>query len=126
MGNRHRAASKDPDLGIVLGFGAGSPSRLTCMAWQKDLMLHSLNSYGIKSYEGRKGGPMSGWAKHNMNQYFRAHERDDDVDCMQLEVIYELRKDPSTAQITASYMAQAIQIMPNAMGFNGHANFNSY
>jgi hypothetical protein len=25
---------------------------------------------GIVAYEGKKGGPMSGWSKNNMNQLF--------------------------------------------------------
>lgn len=126
MGNRHRQISKDPSLGAVIGYGAGDPSRFTCELWQKDLLLHSLNLAGIKAYQGRKGGPMSGWSKSNMNQYFRLWEMDEEVHSFQLEIIYDLRKDAETAKITASYLAHAFMTLVRARGFTGVVKFGSY
>lgn len=126
MSNRHRQVCKDPSLGAVVGYGAGSPMRSTCEPWMKNLILKQLNDSGIVAYEGKSGGPMSGWSKANMNQYFRMWEKDTDVNSLQIEVVYDLRKDRDTANVTAMYLAQAIGVLGRATGYTGPSNFKVY
>lgn len=126
MSNRHRQISKDPDLDLVLGYGSGSPNSYTCEGWQKNFLLNSLNKAGIISYEGKKGGPMSGWSRNNMNQYFRKWELDSDVYSMQLEIIYDLRNEKDLALLTADYMAASIKDLSYAVTYNGPTNFKTY
>lgn len=126
MSNRHRQICKDQSLCAVVGYGAGSPMRTTCELWMKNLLLKQLNDLGIIAYEGKSGGPMSGWSKSNMNQYFRMWDKDAGVHSMQVELVYDLRKDRDTAQITASYLASAIRTLGRATGYTGPANFKVY
>jgi len=126
MANKHRSISQEPDLDMVLGYGAGSPNSYTCELWQKNFMLYQLNSSGIKSYEGRKGGVMSGWSRNNMNQYFRKWDQDNDVQSMQLEIIYELRKEKDLASLTADYLAIAMKKLTTTFNWSGNGNWNSY
>lgn len=126
MGNRHRQIAKDPDLALVLGYGSGSPNSYTCEHWQKNYILNSLNKAGIISYEGRKGGPMSGWSRNNMNQYFRKWELDSDVYSMQLEIVYDLRYEKDIALLTADYLGASIIDLTYAITYNGPTNFKTY
>lgn len=126
MSNKHRQISKEPNLGVVVGYGDGTPSRFTCELWHKNLLLRQLNDGGLVSLQGGRGGPMSGWSISNMNQYFRHWERDDDVQSMQMEIVYDLRRDRAIAEITAHYISMALKSLERASGYNGRDNFGSY
>jgi hypothetical protein len=126
MSSRHRKISKDPSLDVVVGYGAGNPSSLSCDAWQKNYFLHSLNMSGINAYEGKAGGQMSGWSRQNLNQYFRKWDYDANVSSMQVEIIYDLRKDKDLAEIAADYICMAIRDVMSASGFKGNSTFKSY
>ena len=126
MSNRHRKSANDPALDIVVGHGAGSPNSYTCELWQKDFMLHELNRSGIKAYEGKKGGSMSGWSRNNLNQYFRKWELEKSVNSMQLEVIYELRRERDLATLTADYLAVAMGKLLKAKSWSGNSKWPTY
>jgi hypothetical protein len=126
MGDKHRVISKDPKMDIVVGYGAGSPASHTCLLWQKDLLMYKLNEAHFKVYEGRKGGPMSGWARSNMNQYFRKWENNPDVFSMQLEIVRAIRFEKDLALLSADYIAEAIQDTTRAKSWNGSMTFPSY
>lgn len=126
MSNKHRSLSKDPKLDMVLGYGAGSPSSYTCELWHKDFILHELNSMGICTYEGKKGGVMSGWSRNNMNQYFRKWENDTDVNSMQIEIIYELRREKDLAYLTSDYMGIAIKKLCKTFSWGGTSQWKTY
>lgn len=126
MSNRHRSLANDPMLDIVVGYGAGSPNSYTCELWQKDFMLHELNRSGIKAYEGRKGGSMSGWSRNNLNQYFRKWEHEDAVNSMQIEIVYELRREKDMSSLTADYLAMAIGKLLKTQSWNGGTKWPTY
>jgi hypothetical protein len=126
MGNKHRKVPGNEDLDMVIGYGAGSPSSFSCDIWQKDLFLHFLNESGINAYEGGKGGPMSGWARSNMNQLFRKWYHQTNVKSMQIEIIHDLRKDKTAAIMTAEYLAIAMKDMLDTKGFNTSRQFKVY
>lgn len=116
MSDKHRKIVKD-EMDVVIGFGAGSPNSFTCALWKKNYLCHTLNNYGINSYEGSKGGPMSGWSRNNMNQLFRKWYPDSRVDSMQLEITHALRCDVSEATTTAERISLAIEEVYAAKNF---------
>ncbi len=96
-------------LDMIIGYGAGTPPSYSCEVWRKDLFIHLLSQAGITVWEGKPGGIMSGWSKNNMNQLFRKHYKDPSVQSIQVEIIRELRNDESMAELTAEYLATAMQ-----------------
>lgn len=108
MSDRHRDLCGDHTLDLVVGCGAGIPNRLTCDSWRKDLFINYLESEKITTYEGGKKSQMSGWSSDNMNQLFRNYYLDEKVQSMQIEIIYELRRDNDIAMITADYVADCM------------------
>lgn len=126
MGNKHRKIANDPNMDMVIGYGAGSPDSHSCQVWRKDLICHLLNEAGVHAYEGKKGGPMSGWARNNMNQLFRKWYPDPQVQSMQIEIIHELRATPDAAIITAEYIAAAVKDMLAVKSFSRTTSYNSY
>lgn len=112
MNNRHRIYSENPNLDLILGYGAGTPDSFSCKLETKNLMLHLLNELvNINSYEGASGGFMSGWSRNNMNQLFKKHYPDHRVESMQLEIIYELRKNKDSAIKVAESLSKCISNM---------------
>lgn len=126
MSNKHRQISKDSRLDIVVGYGAGNPSSLSCDLWQKNYFLHRLNQSGLNSYEGKAGGQMSGWSRQNLNQYFRKWDYDANVSSMQVEIIYDLRKDKDLAEITSDYISMCIKDILNTSSYNVNSVYKSY
>jgi hypothetical protein len=126
MSNKHRKISGDPNLDIVVGYGAGSPHSFTCEDWQKNFLISNLNQAGLRTYEGKKGGAMSGWSRNNMNQYFRKWEHDPLVSSFQLEIIYELRNEKDIAALTADYLAIAFKDLAKSRSFKGQVNWGCY
>lgn len=126
MSDRHREKVNDPNLDVVIGYGAGSPDSHTCDLWRKDLFITLLENNGMTVYEGKKGGQMSGWARNNMNQLFRKWYTDPAVQSMQIEITHELRADNDIAQLTAEYMAVAMKDMLGRTGYMGNTKHRQY
>lgn len=126
MSNKHRKIANDPNLDMVIGYGAGSPDSHTCSIWRKDLLCHLLNEAGVHTWEGKKGGPMSGWARSNMNQLFRKWYPDPQVQSMQIEIIHDLRSSSDAAIITAEYLATAVKDILAVKSFSPNKKVNSY
>lgn len=126
MSNKHRKLSGIPKLDIVVGYGAGSPHSYTCDLWRKDCMMHLLTEVGLVPAEGKKGGPMSGWARNNMNQLFRKWYHQQNVQGMQLEIIYDLRSDLEINLLASEYIALSIRSLLKANDFISHKEYPSY
>lgn len=99
-----------PQKGVdmVIGYGAGSPNSFTCSPWRKNLFYTLLGNENLNVYVGKTGGSYSGWARSNMNQWFRKHVHDSSVQSMQLELSRELRTDRGVAELTAEYLSTAM------------------
>lgn len=126
MANRHRIITQDHNLDMVVGFGAGSPNSFTTELWRKNAFIHFLSMAGIHAYEGAKNGPMSGWARNNMNQLFKKWYEEPDVHSMQIEIIHELRSDDDMAKITATYLGESMIKLLQATSFSSSHNIKSY
>lgn len=126
MSNKHRKLANDPNLSMVIGYGAGSPNSFSCKLWQKDLLLHLLDKNGIVAYEGKKGGLMSGWSRSNMNQLFRKWYNEEEVKSMQIEIIYDLRCNTVILQKTAAILSNVLCSMLRVGSFTGTKVYNNY
>jgi hypothetical protein len=100
------AAQKGVD--VVIGYGAGTPNSFSCTPWRKNLMYTMLENTQMDVFIGKAGGNYSGWARNNMNQYFRKHAYDTNVQSMQIELSRELRTDRGVSELTAEYLATAM------------------
>lgn len=125
MSDKHRSIVQD-DLDMVVGYGSGSPDSHSCELWRKDLFIHHLLASGLNVYEGKKGGPMSGWARNNMNQLFRKWYYDSHVHSMQVEIVHELREDKDIAAAVSEYLSVAIDDLLLAKGFQANGKYKSY
>lgn len=126
MSNKHRKLSGDENMDVVVGFGAGAPNSFTCDGWRKDLFVHLLTEAGLHTWEGAKGGPMSGWARSNMNQLFRKWYAEPQVQSMQLEIIHDLREENDIAMITAEYLGACMKDLLRAKGFSTAKDAKTY
>lgn len=126
MGNKHRKIAGDDSLDMVVGYGAGSPNSHTCEIWQKDLLCHLLHESGVNAFEGKKGGPMSGWSRSNMNQLFRKWYPEPNVYSMQIEIVHELRSYKDLAILTADCIATAVNDMLIVKSFNASKTLQAY
>lgn len=126
MGNKHRILAGEPQLDVVIGYGAGSPNSHTCDLWRKNLFMALLTDAGMTTMQGKKGGAMSGWARSNMNQLFRKWYPDPSVQALQIEIVHELRKDRDTALLCAEYLALAMIDMLSRKNFKTDVEFKEY
>lgn len=126
MSNKHRKICGDNKLDIVLGHGAGSPNSFTCKNWEKDAFAHQLMRNGLTTYIGASGGPMSGWARNNMNQLFRKWYYDSMVSSMQIEIIYERRALLTTCQSLADILSDAMRTICTLENFSTQKKWNVY
>lgn len=110
VSNYVRKMAADPHLDMILGYGEGAPSSsLSCTYGIKDYVLYNLSKSNICVYEGKAKGRYSGFAKTNLNQYWRKHVVDPSVESFQLEIVRELRDDRTISVLTAEYISEAIQ-----------------
>lgn len=110
----HRQVGEN--IGCIVGYGLGKKEdSLTCEYWRKNLFVDLWRNYASitdgEIYEGRGGGNYAGRSTQNLNQYFRKHELDPWVDCMQLEIPYSMRKTESRAALTAILLSTVINDM---------------
>jgi hypothetical protein len=103
----HGMATK-PNVDVVIGYGAGSPNSFSCSPWRKNLLYTLLENESMDTWVGKAGGNYSGWARNNMNQYFRKHSYESSVHSMQLEFSRAIRESRGVSELTAEYLANAL------------------
>lgn len=108
MSNKHKKIAQDSSLEMVLGYGAGFPNSFTCKEYHRDFLLDRLTEEGFTVYKGKKGGPMSGWSRNNLNQYYRKWNNNEKVFSAQVEIIYDLRRSVTNSALTADLMVEAL------------------
>lgn len=106
VGSNVRKTSKIDNLNYILGCGNGIPPSPTCQKWVKNFIIRELAHLdNCVVAEGKAGGNYSGWARNNMNQLFRKHHKDNEVDSLQIEIIYDVRDTKAKATVTGQVMA---------------------
>lgn len=108
----HKEAGRTVELIVGHGLGVKTDS-LSCESWRRNLFvnLYKLFSQTHKTgfvYSGKGGGRYAGRHSNNINQYFRKHDLDPDVQSMQLEFPYSCRDSEASAIVTASCLAVTI------------------
>jgi len=106
-GSRVRKVTKDPDLGMIIGFGQGTTPSLTCEKWMAEVLAIHATANNIKTYLGKADGDYAAWLQNNMCQYYRKKRPEPLIHSMQLEIVSALRKD-SNCKATATLLAKAI------------------
>lgn len=113
VGNSIRAKSKDPKLDLIVGFGAGDKPRLTCEQWLTDLFIDSAEGIAKwKTYEGAPGGDYSARSSKNLTQALHRLYHGS-VNVLQLEFVYEVRKDDAVAEAAGKRLADVVKSMSN-------------
>lgn len=107
-GDEVREKAKDQDLDLIVGFGDGRPPSYTCRIKTKNAFIHYLKKENFGVYEGKAKGKFAGRNKNNLNQLFTEWYPDGDVNCLQLEIVNELRSDKDLIQITSDGIISAI------------------
>jgi hypothetical protein len=92
-------------IDIVLGYGAGKPSRHTCTLCFKDRLMSCLSLENFTPAQGKSGGRLSGWNKDNLNQLYQGNNQ---VESIQMEIALTLRKSNSVAKNAAIRIGEAI------------------
>ena len=121
IGNDIKTKTGDPDIGMIVGYGAGTPASYSCKTWMKDFIIYLSGQADIKTYGGRGGGNYAGWAKNNLNQLFCKWPQyvDDNMHSMQLEIIRDLRDTRSDAEFTGNILAVILE------DFLSHGKWNA-
>ena len=97
------------NVDIVLGHGAGTPNSFSCLGWRRNLMYYILEDLSLNVWGEKANGLYSGWKNQNMNQYFRKHKLQSNVQSMQIEISKELRTDKGMSELTAEFIATAVK-----------------
>jgi hypothetical protein len=108
----HQEANEPVD--VVVGYGLGNnKDSITCKAWKKNLFVDLWRNHSNEGevYEGSGAGRYAGRSSNNMNQYFRKHELNRQVDSIQLEFPFSMRKTESRATITAMMLGLVLKDM---------------
>jgi len=110
VGDYVRKLSNDPQLDIILGFGAGNPPSYSCDIRFKDAFAYQLSQMHLHVFEGKPKGRFSGRSRYNLNQLYRYWIPDTKVQSIQVEIIRELR-DPEIVEVTAEALSECIDVL---------------
>lgn len=119
-GNLVHVEANEP-VDVIIGYGLGKEKdSLTCKAWKKNFLVDSWRNISNTGevYEGAGDGRYAGRSANNMNQYFRKHIMDKNVDSLQLEFPFSLRKTKEAAAYTASLLATTIDMLLNTSSYD--------
>lgn len=108
VSNEIRKGLIDPP-DIILGVGDGKPPSFTCEEWVKYAFANLLKMQGLEVYFGKVGGKYSGRSRNNLNQVFKQWYPDDLVQCMQLEIVKDLRKNIDIAKLTGDVISMCVE-----------------
>lgn len=131
-----KARQVEPNLDIVIGYGAGRKTSMTAEQWQLNSMFYLMEKNGLSAYKGKAGGKYAGASRNNLNQLYRQWYGDLSVQSMQLEIVGDIRCDLFEAKKTASALAKVVdehmsyvlsgdQAPPKSFAFNWEKAFAS-
>lgn len=96
----------------IVGYGLGTKKdSITCELWRKNLLVDLYRQYSNDGdiFEAKGGSRYAGRSTNNLNQYFRKHDLNPWVDCMQLEFPYSHRKTDSRAQLCGTMLSVVLE-----------------
>lgn len=103
-------------IDVIVGYGLGNnKDSLTCNAWKKNLFVDKWRGYSNEGevYEGSGAGRYAGRSSNNMNQYFRKHELNRQVQSLQLEFPFSMRNTKDRAMQTSTLLSLVLIEMMN-------------
>lgn len=95
----------------VIGWGQGKNENHsnTCTKWRKDCFAEKLYDISRKTIcEAGPGSDYAGRSLNNLNQYFKSHTRNGNIETMQLEYPYSERYTKAKAKSTGFMLSEAI------------------
>jgi len=107
VSNGIRVKTGNPDLELILGYGAGEPPRWSCDEWVRNAFIHYLQDSGINVFGGKAGGDYAGWGRNNLNQLYTVWHHGI-IHSLQLELVRDLRCDKNMCQLTSNIVSEAI------------------
>lgn len=106
----NKIQQKVPNVGYILGFGKGKPSKYTCLMWMKDWLIYYLNQTTEEiACEARAGSPYAGWNENNLNQLFQHWYYSSSTFSIQIEIIRKLRATKASAVLTGCFLALCVE-----------------
>jgi len=103
-----REISNDDYLDMIIGYGQGAPPSHSCRKRTKDAFIYYLQRENFGVYQGKVKGNYAGRSKNNLNQLFNKWYPDENVNCLQLEIVRELRCEPELISITIDGLVAAL------------------
>ena len=111
MSDTVKQRANDPNLDMIVGYGAGSQAGESMDLNQKDALILHLANLGLTVYGGKAGGSFAGAGSKNLNQLFRADPNylDPNVQSAQIEIVYSLRSSDKTAEACGKLLAHGVK-----------------
>jgi hypothetical protein len=113
VGNDIRAKTNDFTTDIIVGNGIGTPNRLSTPMWKRDAFIYLAEKVGGMTTYAAEGKSYAGWARNNLNQiwncWYNAPATKATSQSLQLELIYEARKNEETAKLYGEFLASVIK-----------------
>jgi len=113
-------APKDPGQRLSkpdIVLGTGLPDRPSCDLWRRDALAFYLTVRGLEVYEGKPCGRFAGWARNNLNQFFRRKtdlwQKDQSVQSFQVEIEHAWRKSAATTRVVSEALWKSIEELVN-------------
>lgn len=100
------------EVSMVIGCGIGEKKHsMTCTEWRINCFIECFTKTAFgngKICVGQGGSSYAGRDSNNMNQYFRKHATDPNVDSLQLEFPFSSRKTKTLAALTGATLGASI------------------
>lgn len=107
--------NSSPNLSAILGYGDGNKPSLTCTNEMRRCFHDILVQDKLWNvWHAGPGSKFSGWDKRNLNQFWRKHQHDIDVQGFQLEFVTALRKTEGDAEVSGRYLASVVERLTNS------------
>jgi hypothetical protein len=108
-------------VGVIVGYGRGSSKdSLTCRAWRKNMFVDLWRNYSMdgEAFEGSGDGRFAARSADDINQYFRKHVLDRQVESMQLTFPHSMRSSDRQIRVTARTVKDICREILSVAHFN--------
>jgi hypothetical protein len=108
-------------VGVIVGYGRGSnKDSLTCRSWRKNMFVELWRNYSNdgQAFEGSGDGRFAARSADHLNQYFRKHVLDRQVDSMELTFPSSVRSSDRQVRVTARILKDICQEILSVSHYN--------